>query len=148
MNKKFKASGIIGETIAKARIIQTSPLMIAHPGLIILGLGSSLKSAPRIPKLKETILKEEIKKNASTMHRITIFVEGVQTTLMTSEHTTITAEENSVTKAYLALTRRLASIGDEYMYQTESPSNPIIMVPRVIAMMVPGTKVKYAEMKR
>jgi len=48
LKKKFKASGIIGETIAKARIIQTSPLMIAHLGLIILCLGSSLFNQCRI----------------------------------------------------------------------------------------------------
>lgn len=109
----FKAWGMIGEAIASSRRRQTKPLMRPHIGLIILGLGSSRKSAPLIPKLRETMLREKVKSKVSARLIAAIPNEGDQSRPLTIEHTNVTAREKRTAKEYLALTRLRAVMGDE-----------------------------------
>ena len=88
-------------------------LMKPHRGLIILGLGNSRKSAPFIPKLSETILREKTNKMASLKLMPAIRGEGDIKKALTKKQTRVTAKLKRVAKKYFAFTRPLADMGDE-----------------------------------
>jgi len=105
---------MIGETMARARRMHTSPFMSDHLGLIILGLGYSRKSGPFNPKLTETMLKGKTKKTAKIGYIIIVVADdGVQTIPPTTMHTNVAVKEKNAAKRFFALTRLFALIGDE-----------------------------------
>ena len=103
----------MGETIASARRRHTIALMKPQRGLIILGLGSSRKSAPLIPKVSETMLREKTSRIASVSPTIAVCVEGAVKKTPTKKHTKVTAKLKRAVKKYFAFRRLLAEIGDE-----------------------------------
>ena len=132
----------MGETIASARRKHTIPFIKLHRGLIILGRGTSRKSAPLIPKDSEIMLIEKSNKMASARPTIIIRVEGEVKKTPIRKHTKVTAKLKRAEKKYFALTRFLAEIGEEYMYHTSPPSEPTIKLPIVILIIAPGSKVR------
>jgi hypothetical protein len=131
----------MGEIIVNARIEHTITLMKPQRGLIILGLGNSRKSAPFIPKLSETIPREKTSIMASVKPIPAIRGEGDIKMALTKKQTRVITKLRRVAKKYFALTRLLTDIGDEYTYHTLPPSEPVVMLPREIAIKVPGSKV-------
>ena len=131
----------MGETIVNARIKHTIMLMKLQRGLIILGLGNSRKSAPFIPKLSETMPREKTSRMASIKPIPAICSEGAIRRALTKKQIKVIAKLKRVAKKYFALTRLLTDIGDEYTYHTFPPSEPVVMLPREIAIKVPGNKV-------
>jgi len=67
--------------------------------------------------------------------------EGAIKRALTRKQAKVTAKLKRVAKKYFALTKPLTDMGDEYMYHTLTPSEPVMMLPKEIAIKVPGSKV-------
>lgn len=99
-----------GEKIANAKTKHKIMLTRDINGLTILGLGTSVKSAPYIPAPRETAPKAKISRTDSINNATVMSSEGHMTRIPTTPHTNATTHEKMTIKAYLHLTKLRAVI--------------------------------------